>query len=461
MKTRRIHAPWIQIVLTAAISATSAATAAVFPLKVSDNRRYLVGQNNEPFLIQGCAGWGLVANISKPDAELYLENRRVKGFNAVIVRLIDSKFQGTTYTGLPIVPPNNWYGDPPFTIPNDFSTPNDSYFAHAEWVMQRAAEKGIVLFLSPLYLGCKNTDQGWYDQVLASGPQQCQSYGQYLGRRFKDVKNIVWVMAGDRAPGEAADEIDALMTGIQQFDTNHLVTAHSSGSSRVYFEGKPWLNVNAVYTDRTSEKCTIEYNKQPVMPIFLAESVYENEHGSTTAQIRRQAYWAVLSGASGQIFGNRPIWHFGSGWKAALESPASLSLPHLKKLFESRQWHRLTPDFAHSLAVAGYGDPASDAYVTTAQTDDGATTISYIPSGATVRLNMSQLAGSRAKAWWFDPRAGTAVLIGSYETTGSRDFSPPSVDDWVLVLDDERRGFDPPGSRIVQPPSNLRVVEKN
>ena len=63
------------------------------------------------------------------DVELYLENRRQKGFNAVIVDLIERGYGG----------PENAEGNAPFPSETDWSPPNDAYFAHADWVIDTAA----------------------------------------------------------------------------------------------------------------------------------------------------------------------------------------------------------------------------------------------------------------------------------------------------------------------------------
>ena len=65
---------------------------------------------------------------------------------------------------------------------------------------------------------------------------------------------------------------------------------------------------------------------------------------STTAsqvQIRRQAYWAILCGATGQFMGNRPIWLFDPGWEAALNPPARRIWTRLYALFTSRRLVRV------------------------------------------------------------------------------------------------------------------------
>jgi hypothetical protein len=162
----------------------------VFPLKVSANRRYLVDRNGRPFLVHGDTAWSLISGLSKAEAERYLEDRRRKGFNAVIVNLIEQKFKG----------PVNREGEPPFTTPGDFARPNRKYFAHADWVLRCAAAKSILVLLAPLYLGYQGGDEGWYQEALANGPEKCREYGRFLGRRYGDFANLLWMMGGDRNP---------------------------------------------------------------------------------------------------------------------------------------------------------------------------------------------------------------------------------------------------------------------
>ena len=54
----------------------------------------------------------------------------------------------------------------------------------------------------------------------------------------------------------------------------------------------------------------------PPRPTFLIESHYENDFGGKTADdVRAYPYRAVLSGAAGHLFGNKPLWFCGRGWE--------------------------------------------------------------------------------------------------------------------------------------------------
>jgi hypothetical protein len=52
-----------------------------FPLKLSANRRYLVDQNNKPFLIVGDSPQGLMGRLSPAEVEKYFADRQAHGFN--------------------------------------------------------------------------------------------------------------------------------------------------------------------------------------------------------------------------------------------------------------------------------------------------------------------------------------------------------------------------------------------
>src|SRR2546428_13714038 len=83
------------------------------------------------------------------------------------------------------------------------------------------------------------------------------------------------------------------------------------------------------------------------MPVFLAESGYEFENiavfGTAPRNLRAQEYWALLSGASGQVYGNRYTWQFAQGWQDQLDTPGAVQMAHLVALFTPRRWSGPAP----------------------------------------------------------------------------------------------------------------------
>ena len=446
------------LILLACSAAALYATDSPYPLKIGPTHRYFVDQNNRPFLVQGDSAWSLLVAATKEEAEQYLENRRRKGFNTIIVNLIEHKFPGST----------NRYGDDPFLVKGDFSTPNEKYFQHADWVIRKAGEKGIQVLLLPIFLGYKGTDAGWIEEALANGPEKCYAWGLFIGKRYKDFDNIMWMLGSDRRPGDAMKDVNAVVAGIKENDGRHLFTAQGppEDSAVDTYGDTGWLQFNTTYTyEVVHHKLISDYEYRPVLPYVLVEATYEGEYNATPVQVRRQAYWAILCGATGQFMGNYPLWGFYPGWQAAMDATASRDMVHLLRLFQSRRWYDLVPDLSGSTKVhdspgaanltrgvvtGGIGEVNGFDYVAAARTSDSATVMAYLPSTRTVTVEMLEISGSQAKVWWFNPRTGSATASGEFPTQGSREFTPPAEGDWVLVIDDAARNLPAPGATALR-----------
>lgn len=417
--------------------------------RLSADGSFVIDQNDngKPFFFNGDTAWSLIAQLSREDAELYLADRQQKGFNFILTSLIEHEFATNA--------PANFYGSQPFTTAGNFAMPNEAYFAHADWVIANAASKGQVVLLVPLYLGSGCGGQGWCAEVNSNSTANVRGYGRYLGSRYSDFPNIVWVIGGDTDPSPVVAKLREFVAGIKEFDTVHLMTAHNArGQAAVDpWPNETWLDLNNIYTSGAdAAEALQQYNRVPFKPFFLIEAGYENE-GSDGSGLRSQAYTTVLSGGyQGHLFGNCPIWAFAAGvsafcspsdWKGQLNSEGSRTLALVGRLFASRAFHKLVPDQDHTVVTAGFASPVT----ITARANDGSSVFAYMPTGHSVTVNMTKVSGASANAWWFDPRTGAATSAGSaLPTTGSRVFAAPSSGDWVLVLDDASLNLDAPGS---------------
>ena len=462
---RVLPAGCVIAILLAATIDRAQSPGVVTQLSVSTNKRYLVDQNGVPFLMQGDSAQSLIVATTDAEVLQYLENRRQKGFNAIVMNLIDEhgycKQSDTRCvqwaTGFRQHPPLNLAGEAPFTTPGDFSTPNEKYFAHADWVIRKAAEYGMQALLYPTYLGCKGCSEGWYDEILAAEPAKCLAFGRYLGKRYKDFDNIIWVMGADRDPGPAQENFDLIALGIKEYDHRHLFTAHGhpeeSGVDCCSLGG--WLDFNTTYTyEIVHEKLLHDYTRTPTMPFVLIEATYEGEYNASEVQIRRQAYFASLCGAFGQFLGNSPIYGFEGPtiypskgtWQEAMDLPGSVDMVYWRRLFHSRAWFDLVPDQKHEVVTGGLGEFNGTDYLAAARTSDGSTVIAYMPTSRTITVDMTKVSGPQAIGWWFDPRTGRATAAGTFPTSGTQELIPPAQGDWVLVLDDASKRRLPPGT---------------
>jgi hypothetical protein len=404
-----------------------------WPLHLEAGKRYLLDAQNRPFLIQGDTPWSLIARLTRENVDLYLEKRRQQGFNAVMVNLIEHQFTDN--------PPNNAYGVGPFTRAGDFSTPNEAYFAHAEYVIAKARENGMVVLLAPAYQGYQGGSEGWYQELRANGTAKLRTYGQWVANRFKNYDNIIWVQGGDYdAPDKTLAR--AIANGIRDVDTagKWLQTFHAGrGTGALEYTNTtsdPWLNVNNIYTDVNTvvSEARAQYAGS-TMPFFLIEAGYENNDVDGRG-LRAQAYQAVLSGAMGQMMGNFPVWYFGAGWQSALDSSGAQTVGYLPQLFSSAgiAWWNLVPDSNSSVLTSSQGSGISR--ISASRASDGSAVLAYTYGGGTLTIDMTRLAGPRVNARWFNPATGvwTAISGAPFANTGSRSFVAPSGRDSVLVL---------------------------
>ena len=126
----------VTLAVTAVLLAAPSPCTAQSPLprlKVSDNKRFLVTAGGRPFFWLGDTAWELFHRLTRQDAERYLKNRAALRFT-VVQAVALAEFDG-------LVEPNA-YGHTPLRD-NDPTQPNEDYFAHVDWIVERANALGL------------------------------------------------------------------------------------------------------------------------------------------------------------------------------------------------------------------------------------------------------------------------------------------------------------------------------
>src|SRR5262249_42814810 len=251
---------------------------------------------------------------------------------------------------------------------------------------------------------------------------KARNYGRYLGTRYRNFDNIIWMSGNDFQSWENSGDdavVQAVAQGIHDTDNRHIHTVELDYLVSGSLDDPTWpplIELNASYTySPTYAQVLTDYTRPNATPTFMVEANYEFEHNAadegTPAILRRQEYWTMLSGAAGQLYGNGYTWPFRPGWESHLDTPGSAQITHVKSLFEPRPWYNLIPDQDHSVVTAGYGtysdtgSLADSDYLTAARTPDGAWILAYMPTLRTITVDMSKL-GSIADAFWYDPTNG-------------------------------------------------------
>jgi len=440
---------------TVTLAGTGTSTGAiVLLLKASSNGRYLVDQNGIPFLLMGDAPQSIMGNLTPGLMATYMADRQARGFNALWVNLLCTTSTGCNASG------TAYDGTAPFTSGSspanyDLATPNSAYFAEVDAMLKLAAAYGLVVFLDPI------ETSGWLGTLENNGPTKAYNYGVYLGNRYKNLPNIVWMSGNDFQTWSSSSSDNNLvyqvMLGIASADKNHLQTIELNFQFSYSNQDTVLRNVlslDLVYTYGETYGETLEaFNSSPTLPVFLGEADYEYENNTQNLPgltgvyvLREQAYWAILSGATGQIYGNHYTWTFASGWQSYLDSPGALEIQYINPLFSGLSWWTLVPDQSHQVVTAGYGTAngsnenlTTATYCTTAW--DGSTTaITYCPASTTLTVDLAVF-NSTVNAQWYDPSNGTYHSISGspFANSGTQLFTSPGKNkdgdpDWVLVL---------------------------
>lgn len=405
------------------------AAAAAFPLKKVATHRCLAAQDGQPFLMHGDAAWSLIVQLKREEALRYLDDRRRRGFNTLLVNLIEHEVARNA--------PRNAYGDAPFLSPGDFSQPDEKYFAHADWVLERAGERGFLVLLAPGYLGYEGGSEGWYAEVRKAGTERMRMYGRYLGTRYRDARNVIWVHGGDFNPPDRAGML-ALEEGIHETDPESLHTFHGArGTAARPFLGEDgkWLDLDTVYTsEKNVMRSSLAEYRASRMPFIFIEGQYENAKANELV-VRSQAYQAMLSGACGQVMGNKPVWSFDASWEKALDSPGARSMTRLRGLLDQHRWFDFHPA-PNGFIVEGEG--AHSERAAAAVSSDERRVLVYVPTARTIALDAKQLR-MPIRAQWIDPAGGPAAHAAPASAKGGVAFTTPGKNasgfgDWLLVI---------------------------
>jgi hypothetical protein len=420
-----------------------------FPLKISENHRYFVDRDGNPFLYHADTGWQIFARLTTAEAVEYMSFRKSQGFNTIQTQLVMYPDQ------------ENRYGQKPFHNDNDFSKPDEAYHDHVAEIIRKADSLGLLIVMSQPWLGCCEEGFGGRPDkpTRKNGPEKNRQYGQYLGRKFKEFDNLFWIMGGDNDPKGDRESLFAFFRGLYETAPKHqLMTYHASPphSSTDLFQYADWLGFSFIYTywrekpnewtvadlmPHVYESALREWSKSDIMPFVLGESQYEgtgiieNDMGEPQV-IRRQAYWTMLCGGAGEAYGS-DLWNFPSEWREIMHYPGAEQLGHFIRIFEQLPWWTLIPDIKHQAVVAGYGDWSKPNYVATAVSPDRKLMVSYIPQLQSVTVDFCYLAGNSFTGRFYDPRSGEIVKRFSVDKKQVLRVVSPPGEDLLLIIEED------------------------
>lgn len=418
---------------------------------VSSNKRYLL-KDGKPFFWLGDTAWELFHKLNREEADRYLKRRSEQGFTII---------QAVALAELDGLRTPNPYGELPL-INEDPGKPNDKYFRHVDYIISKAEEYGLSIALLPTW-GDKLSKDTWGQGPEVFNTGNAAQYGAWIANRYKDRKNVLWVLGGDRNPKN--DQHIAVWrsmgNAIKKATANKAVISFHPMSNRLgsseWFHNDAWLDFNMFQTGHCRDVdvydwVTTVYNKTPTKPVMDAEPIYEDHPvcfkanvlgTSNTLDVRKAAYLNLFAGAFGHTYGCHDIWQMYSPkaegvngphhyWYDALELPGANQMIHVKNLLINRNFADRVPD--QSLIMENNLPSAERIQATRGDNY----IMVYTAAGRPFTLNMGKLQGSVVHAYWYNPSDGKAGKKAQVDNKGTHQFKPPSSgygNDWVLVVE--------------------------
>jgi hypothetical protein len=424
MKMKTTVRKIILLVSSLAISAGSApAEQPAYPVKVSENKRYILDQKGKPVFWLGTTQWQIFREYTLEEVRTILETTKSNGFVFVQAMLMGVG-DGTQ---------PNVHGQKPW-INNNPLTPNEAYFKNVDSVIKIAGDNNLVFSIT-LY------HQRYRKYITV---KNARAWAKWLAQRYKDVPNIVWSMTPE-AKEEFVPILRELAAGLHEGDGGyHLITFKPDPApySSSFIHDEEWLDFNSMQTWNSVNliypMVTKDYNLKPVKPVLMAEGAYEagSEYGFEVSPlwVRRQAYYSYLAGAH-HTYGHNDSWRVLPTWKKALDAPGACQMGILKKIFLARkEWWYLVPD--QSIFASG-GKTDGRVLNLAARHKNGKWIMVYLGSKTSFSINMNKIsATNKVYAFWIDPKTGDSVPINNLANKAVESFSTPDGwEDAILILE--------------------------
>ncbi len=412
-----------------------------FLLSISENGKYFMKDNN-PFFWLGDTAWLLFRKCSREEAWQYLRNRKELGYNVIQVSLMHAHPKAVTDGG---------------AFYKDEDLYSDEYWKLCDDIIEMAEELGLFMGLLPAW--------GSFVKNGVITTENASAYAMYLADRYRNRKNIIWIIGGDVRGDAGMDTFRLLATTLKNENPDRLMTFHPFGrtASSLWFHEDPWLDFNLFqsghrrYDQRTLDEwddntSTEEYfgednwryverdhENAVSKPTLDAEPSYEGipqglhngkEPYWEAWDVRRYAYWSVFQGAAGHTYGSNSVMQFfrsaelkgafavREDWQEALHSEGAGQMQHLKDLMCS-------VDFIHGrpredLLLFGQRERyhrisvfAGEDYI-----------LCYVYSGDSFALDLSEYKDKKMDLYWMSPQSGAYSYIMSVSNQESIKLRP-------------------------------------
>lgn len=415
-------------------------------LKISKNKRYFVKENQEAFIWLADTDWTMPQRLKWDDVEYLMQKRKTQGFTVLQIVALDPEQDREI---------RNPLGEKALMNDN-LDTPNERYFEYLDWILDKAEEYGFYVLLLPVWgeLVVGHNWMGEFSEKIVT-VENAYGYGKWIGNRYKERKNIIWCLGGDRQPihlGEDYRDVwrrmaEGLAEGVLQKKLKYnvkdsawdeiLITYHACheletgecSTMSYWTDEEAWISFIMLQSGHGVEVKNYnlikkEYDRKNVMPVFDGEPAYEmmptewpvvkNFHGDWI--VRKRAYWSLFAGSFGHTYGHGSVWCMVSekerdnirkySWFEALDNPGAWQIKVLRDFLESRDLSGCKPCQDVLMIQNNKKIDVMDEHIQACVDNEGEFMCVYFPSGGKEVLDLSYLKNEELQMWWFNPKDG-------------------------------------------------------
>ncbi len=419
-------------------------------IKRSPGSYHLNYSDGTPFFYVACTAWNGALKSTDEEWERYLSQRKENHYNTI-------QFVTTQWRGCE----KDRHGEVAFSGSGHIEL-HPTFFQRLDKKIDQINAKGLIA--APVLLWALPVAGGRHLSPGYHLPQEeAIKLARYMVARFGG-NQVIWILGGDgRYVREYEQRWKVIGRGV--FDRPHpgIVAQHPHGSSWIGEEYKEehWLDILGYQSSHNNGERVVNWinkgpmsqtwDKLPPKPIMNLEPNYEEIHFRITAtDVRNASYWSIFATPlSGITYGANGIWPWiqeegelienhrnpdGRGpstWEKSIEFPGSLQIGYLSAFVQKYPWWTLKP--SAELLVEQPGEDTYNQFISIVSDDEKRLIMAYTPSQQEVKLRISRDNSYQAK--WFDP-VGNTLLPAEINSQGNiMVFTPPSAQDYVLVLE--------------------------
>ncbi|MGN9810204.1 apiosidase-like domain-containing protein [Micromonospora sp. BQ11] len=384
--------------------------------RMSPGRRSLQHADGTPAVLVADTAWALPWRATEEEVRVYAQDRRDKGFNAVLLMSVQPDMRA--------VGPRDRSADEGFDVgfedlpAGHINDLNPAYFQYLDRLIDILVEHGIVPVLQPVFQGF-----GWKGLDVAGTvvpPQEYARYCRYLVARY-GARPAIYLVGADGSGeepqiGAGGREVHAWDCYAQPTGIHYRPHAHAHAH-----QDADWLDFQWCQTghggEHVPERVADMWRNTPVKAVANGEPTYEQTRHADVASGWWQGHeaWSNLCAGStmGVVYGAANIWQWvhrdgepghapyflgpAGSWRDALSHEGSTYVGLVGRILQGLPTTDMEPDWETFLNPHGLRVP-------------GRLQILYQPHGGALRMMHDHDTPRHYRV--IDPRTGKSTASG-------------------------------------------------